>query len=329
VFLITAFAYPLGQILEMKEADMAIIEASSPVCLKSIIYLTDFSEPSRSALPFAMTVARNHGSCIHALHVLGSNRHDCANPELKAALAAADDEIAQTEMDKLGSALSAIKHHTIVVRGGDIWSAVEGAIKDHDVNLLVLGTRGRIGLLRHRLGSVAEEIFRRSPVPVLTVGPKVYGYPHNDAHFRRVLFATDFEAESDAAVPVAVSIARENSARLILLHVLDGPWGGVGSIVEPSVAEIMHELYEMVPKGADLWCRSEAIVKYGDPSKQIVETARGRCADLIVLGVRDHASTLDMATHMDKATAHKVLVDAPCPVLTVRGLRSRAHAYAN
>ena len=46
-----------------------------------------------------------------------------------------------------------------------------------------------------------------------------------------------------------------------------------------------------------------------------------------MLGIRDHANTLDIATHMDKATAHKVLVHAPCPVLTARGLRCTSKTW--
>jgi len=311
---------------------MTIIEASKPINLitfKNILYLTDFSQASRAALPFARTVARNHGAMVHAVHVLGSNRHDCASPELRAALLSADEQIAQAEIDRLDSALSGTDHQALVVHGEDIWPVVEAAIKDYYADLIVIGTRGRTGSLKHRLGSVAEEIFRRASVPVLTIGPNVYSSFHYDARFRRLLFATDFEAESDAAARFAVSIAQENRGQLILLHVLDGPRPGAGSIVEPSVAEIMHELYEVIPNSAELRCRSQAVVRYGDPSKQIVETAKERCAELIVLGVRDHANTLDIATHMDKATAHKVLVHASCPVLTVRGLRSREHARVN
>jgi nucleotide-binding universal stress UspA family protein len=311
---------------------MTIIEASNPItpiAFKNILYLTDFSQASKAALPFAMAVARNHGAMVHAVNVLGSNRHDCTSPELRAALLAADEQIAQAEIDYLDSALSGIDHQALVVRGEDIWPVVEAAIKDHDADLIVIGTRGRTGPIKHRLGSVAEEIFRRAPVPVLTIGPNVYSSFHYDARFRRLLFATDFEAESDAAARFAVLIAQENRGQLILLHVLDGPRPGAGSIVEPSVAEIMHELYEVIPNSAELRCRSQAVVRYGDPSKQIVETAKERCAELIVLGVRDHANTLDIATHMDKATAHKVLVHASCPVLTVRGLRSREHARVN
>lgn len=309
---------------------MEIIEASTPITLKNILYLTDFSQASRAALPFAMTIARNYGAAVHALHVLGSTYHDCTSPTLRAALLSADEEISQVEIGKLDSALAGTNHQAIVVREEDIWRAVETAIKDHAVDLLVLGTRGRTGPPKHRLGSVAEEIVRRAPIPVLTIGPNVYSGSHYDvARFSRVLFATDFEAESDAAVSFAVSIAQENNAQLILLHVLDGPRPGPGSIVGPSVAEIMHGLYEMIPKAAEPWCRSEAVVKYGDPSKQIVETAKERCAELIVLGVRDRANTLDIATHMDKATAHKVLVHALCPVLTVRGVRLPQDARAN
>jgi nucleotide-binding universal stress UspA family protein len=299
---------------------MAISEASGALSVKSILYLTDFSEPSKSALPWAMIIARNYGAIILALHVLVSGDHDCTNPELRAALARADEQIAQAQMAQLEAKLSGMKHQIIMERGADIWPIAERAIRDHGVDLLVLGTHGRTGPLKLRLGSVAEEIFRRSPVPVLTIGPEVYIGVHNDARFRRVLFATDFEAESDAAAPVAVAIAQDNRAQLMLLHVLHEPrWAG--SRVGPSVAEIMHELYAMIPKTAELWGRSEAAVKYGEPAKQIVQTAKERCADLIVLGVRDHTDNREQATHSERATAHRVLVHAQCPVLTVRGVR--------
>lgn len=299
---------------------MGITEPSNPFRVKSILYLTDFSASSRAALPFAISVAHHYGAVIHAVHVLTSYRYGCNNAELLATFDATDEELARAEIDKVDSALSEINHQSMVVRGKGIWTAVEGAIKDHDADLLVLGTHGRTGRSRHCLGSVAEEILRRSPVPVLTIGPRVCGV-HGHARFRHILFATDFDTESEAAAHFAVSIADENNAQLILMHVLD-TWPGVGSVVGPSVAEIMHELYQMIPKGTESRFRSEAIVKYGDPPKQIVETARGRCVDLIVLGIREHASTLEMATHMEKATAHKVLVHAPCPVLTARDLRT-------
>jgi nucleotide-binding universal stress UspA family protein len=135
-----------------------------------------------------------------------------------------------------------------------------------------------------------------------------------------VLFATDFTAESLAAAPYAISMAQENQALLALLHVMKPADGQpTGRDLKDSVANAMHELYELVPMEAELWCRPEALVRYGKPAEQITETALERGADLIVLGVRSAAAHLGAATHLSRTTAHNVVIHAKCPVLTVRG----------
>ena len=298
---------------------MAITEFDARVKVKNILYLTDFSQPSEAALPFVVASARNYGAVVHALHVLAPIRHTCTTPEVRFAEERVHERLAQAGMQDVDSKLSGVAHKTIVARELGVWPAVEQAIKDNDVNLIALGTHGRTGTLKLLLGSVAEEIFRRSPVPVLTIGPGVYGGAHTDAQFRRVLFATSFENHSHAAMPYAVSLAQENQGQLVLLHVINGPQPAAQGKVGTSAAETIHELYEMVPKAARFWCRSEAVVKYGEPAKQIIETAKERCADLIVLCVRDHASNLEAVTHLGRTTAHQVVVHAPCPVLTVLG----------
>ena len=91
---------------------MAMVGTKTRVMLKNILYLTDFSEPSKKALPWAITVARNYGAVLHALHVLGQTGTTIAHPGLRAALIGADEEIAQKEMDELDSDLSGINHQT-------------------------------------------------------------------------------------------------------------------------------------------------------------------------------------------------------------------------
>jgi len=49
---------------------MTRIAEGTRIALKSILYLTDFSEPSEAALPFAVAIARDYGAKVHALHVL-------------------------------------------------------------------------------------------------------------------------------------------------------------------------------------------------------------------------------------------------------------------
>jgi nucleotide-binding universal stress UspA family protein len=224
-------------------------------------------------------------------------------------------------MRRVESQLAGLSHETIVERGSGVWPAVQQAIKDHSIDLLVVGTHGRTGAGEFLLGSVVEEIFRRSPVPVLMIGPGVRSSVHNGGRFHRVLFATDFTAASLAAAPLAASLAQENQARLVLLHVMRQPKqrnDKEKSQFELSVAETIHQLYDTVPKGADLYYPPEVAVAYGQPAEQIVEAAKQRHVDLIVLGVRDAAGRIGAATHLERATAHKVVALAECPVLTVR-----------
>jgi nucleotide-binding universal stress UspA family protein len=184
------------------------------------------------------------------------------------------------------------------------------------MDLVILGTHGRTGAMKLLLGSVAEEIFRRASVPVLTIGPSVRKATHSGGRFHRVLFPTDFTPEAQGAAPQAVSMAQENQARLLLLNVMRK---GTDKAGQDSVANVMHQLYELVPQAAELWCRPEATVRFGNPSERILEVASEHDADLIVLGVRDAVGRLGAATHLERTTAHRVVAHAAYPVLTVRG----------
>ncbi|MGA8407227.1 MAG: universal stress protein [Candidatus Acidiferrales bacterium] len=301
---------------------MRTAEISTLVTVKNILYLTDFSQPSDAALPFATMLGRGYGARVHALHVLIPTPYVYMTPGLTTAAIEAAEETAQAEMQRVESRLAGLDHKTLVERGLEVWPAVRRAIEEDDVDLIVLGTHGRTGAEKLLLGSVAEEIFRRSLVPVLTIGPGVRSSIHNAGRFRRVLFATDFSPESLAAAPYATTIAEENHARLLLLVVMRRPDAADESDkhrFEMSVAEAMHRLYEIVPQDAKLELPPDVSVEYGEPAERIVEVARQRGADLIVIGVRDAAGRMGAATHLERATAHKIVAHAPCPVLTVRG----------
>jgi nucleotide-binding universal stress UspA family protein len=301
---------------------MRTMEAGTPVKVKNILYLTDFSKPSEAALPFAITCGRGCGAKVHALHVLIPRPYLYTTPELTMPTIQAEEDSAQAEMQRIESQLAGLPHDAAVVRGLDVWPAVEKAIKAEAVDLIVLGTHGRTGAEKLLLGSVTEEIFRRSPVPVLTIGPDVRSSVHSGGRFHRVLFATDFSPESLAAAPYAISLAEQYHSHLALITVLRKPEELNDSdkrIFELSVAEVIHRLYEVVPDDAKLDFSPQVSAEYGEPADRIVEIAKQRGADLIVLGVRGAAGRLGAATHLGRATAHRVVAHAACPVLTVRG----------
>jgi len=299
---------------------MKAIQTGTRLTLKNILFLTDFSEPSDIAIPYAIAIAREYEAKVYALHVLTPVPLAYGTPESTASVIEGFEEGAQAEMQRLDSQLVGVSHETIIVRGESVWSSVEKILRDREIDLMILGTHGRTGAMKLLLGSVAEEIFRRASVPVLTIGPSVRKGVHNGGRFHRVLFPTDFTREAQAAAPYAVSMAQENQARLLLLHVMRDPNPrATEKTAQDSVANVMHQLYELVPQSAELWCRPEATVRFGIPSERILEVATEHGADLIVLGVRDAAERLGAATHLERTTAHKVVAHAACPVLTVRG----------
>jgi nucleotide-binding universal stress UspA family protein len=295
-------------------------EAKTHVTLKNILYLTDFSEPSEAALPFALAIARGYDAKVHALHVLTPAFRVYAGAETAVGAIEGEEESAQVEMQRVEGELAGLPYETSVERGVGVWEILQRKLENEDIDLIVLGTHGRTGAQKFLLGSIAEEIFRRSPVPVLTIGPRVRGGQHSRAEFRRILFATDFSPEAMAAAPYAISLAQENQARLALLHVIpQREQHDKQPIGEFSVTDTLGKLNDLVPDEAQLWCRPEAVVDYGAPGEQILEAADGLDADLIVLGVRDATGRLGAATHLERSTAHKVVAHAGCPVLTVRG----------
>ena len=288
--------------------------------MKNILFLTDFSQPSEVAIPYAMAIATEYQAKLWALHVLIPTALAYATPESAEAVIEGIEEGAQLEMQRLDSQLAGLSHETAIIRGVSVWNSVSEILKEREIDLIVLGTHGRTGTLKLLLGSVAEEIFRRASIPVLTIGPAVRKGLHHRGRFQSVLFATDFTTEAQAAAPYAISMAQENQAKLLLLHVMRDPrLKTVDQRVEASVANVMHELYEIVPSDAELWCRPEATVRFGNVGERILEAADETGADLIVLGVRDAAGHLGAATHLERTIAHKVVAHAACPVLTIRG----------
>jgi nucleotide-binding universal stress UspA family protein len=301
---------------------MTTIPVGSRIPLTNILYLTDFSAPSEAALPFGVSVAREYGAALHALHILTPTALAYTTPELATATLEGQEEAAEIEMQRIESRLAGVSHDSTVRRAFDVWPAVEDAILEFKADLIVLGTHGRTGAQKLVMGSVAEEIFRRSPVPVLTIGPAVNRGLHGGARFHRILFATDFTPDSLAAAPWAISMAQENQAHLVLLNVLrQRDVLSNERFAEETVAHSMYQLHEIVPPSAELWCRPEAFVQYGDPARKILEVAQERGADLIILGVREATGYVGATTHLARTTAQNVVAHAHCPVLTVRGQR--------
>jgi nucleotide-binding universal stress UspA family protein len=296
---------------------MRLTDTATRISLKNVLLATDFSPASEGALQFAERIARRYGSKLFAAHVISPLETEMIGPERWAASYAVLEQAARNEMQRLASRLQGLPHQ-MVLRHGAVWDVLSELVEQWNIDLLVVGTHGRSGFERLLMGSVAEDIFRQAPCPVLTVGPKASAERGKEVEFSEIVFATDFSPESLAAAPYALSLAQDYQARITLVHVVTEHIGPL-TAAELVVLDRMKDLRSLVSEEAGLWCRPEYVVKFGDPVGGILEAARENHADLIVMGVRPAEGHLAAATHISTATAHSIVSLSTCPVPTVRG----------
>ncbi|MFZ3329489.1 MAG: universal stress protein [Candidatus Acidiferrales bacterium] len=297
---------------------MKVLETRTRIEIRNILFPTDFSSAGDAAIPYATELAKRFGAKVCALHVRPPVINPMTQPATWGPLEKAAKEEAEAQRKLLQKSFSQIKPE-IIIEEGDFWQNFENAIEKHHTDLIVLGTHGRSGAAKFLLGSNAEEIFRRSPCAVLTVGPHSHVPPPRTGEFTEILFATDFGPESASAESFAMSLAQEFQANLTLLHVI--PEEKPGDLILPGeqMESSERRLHELVPAEAELWCVPQFAVEEGPVAEKILEVAKQRNADLIVLGVHRPHGFPGAATHLPIATAHKIVAHAKCPVLTVRG----------
>jgi len=286
--------------------------AVARVPLKNILYATDFSGHSNAALPYALCIARKYGSKILAVHVVSLSLFPSSSPTIALqAMASQAVREAKDSMAKLDAQLEAIPHK-VLIRKGNISKELSRIVDEDRIDLIVLGTHGRAGVSKVLMGSVAEEIFRQAPCPVLTVGPNVHGEPGVAVEMRTILYPTDFSSESLTAAPYAISMAQEHQARLYLLHVTGSP------VDKPTEDSLKERLLGLIPQEAKLWCEPKAYVDSGSASEKILGLGEELAVDLVLLGVKRTPRLAGASHHPVTATAYKVVTQAICPVLTVR-----------
>jgi nucleotide-binding universal stress UspA family protein len=288
------------------------------VGIKNIAFATDLSPASYAALPFAAEFARLYGAKVWGFHVFSPKIYPVPPSFVFQAPTEDSQEVAKQLTSELEKHLAGTPQEVAIVHG-EILDALSAFIEKNSIDLLVIGTHGRTGLRKTLMGSVAEMIFRQSPCPVLTVGPKAASRLDQPAQTKEILYATDFSPASHEASHYAISLAQEHQAHLVLLHVIEPPKAGKLAHNGKLVSTSMKLLRDLLPPDADLWCKPEHVVEYGDPADTILKLAERRHSHLVVLGARKPEGSPALSAHFARAIAYKVVSEAGCPVLTVRG----------
>jgi len=144
----------------------------------SVLVAFDFSDTSKSALTYGRNLARAFDGRLHVLHVADVISTSAAqfypegpgDPEAKAHGLAMNQLRAVLAADGLDEARPAVR-----VAPDPALEVVEYA-KELHADLIVIGTHGRTGVSRFLMGSVAENVIRTAPCPVLVVRPSEHEF---------------------------------------------------------------------------------------------------------------------------------------------------------
>lgn len=307
-----------------KELDAVLLPVPGfASAFKKILVTTDFSSASRASFQTALDIALLFGAELCVLHVLEYADQvpspDCAQGMDLAPLIQ-DARNGLEHLRKL--ACDAGLKCRMELRGGLASETIQDFIATEQIDLTIMGTNALHGFERLIFGSTAEAVLRRSPTPVVTVGPRADAgsVPHRESP---VIFATDFHAVTVHAIRLAATISQTTHSPLHCLHVLPRSLEG-GSYAE-AIPGILNEALQHVAahSGIDVVQPICATTYGSEISNAVVDYARQHNAKLIVLGVRQASLA---STHTPAHIAYRIITEAPCPVLTM-AFASHTHSF--
>jgi nucleotide-binding universal stress UspA family protein len=222
---------------------------------------------------------------------------------------------------ELESAGARVRVHKETGRPAD---AILKAARDLDVSLIAMSTHGRSGVARWMMGSVTEDVLRRSDRPVLVAhGPEeVRPAP---AGTRTILVPFDGSEQSLEVVPLAIECAKLYQAGVAILRVEEGAagcdLGFVGLLMEgPSSLEGRPDLLDrdLIAAGnrfAAEGLRTTLFRVRGDTAAKINHLARILPAELIVMATHGRQGVSRLITG---SVAEEVVRRAESPVVVRR-----------
>lgn len=145
-------------------------ETSRADDVSRVLAPVDFSDVSRVAVAHAAHLAEAYGAELHLFHVIEVPEHPPTNlrPENFPEKAVLDQ--AKYDLETLASELE-LTGVEVAAAGGDPSKQTLAHIDSEDMDLVVIASKGRTGLDRMLIGSVADDLLRQCPVPVFTVKP--------------------------------------------------------------------------------------------------------------------------------------------------------------
>jgi len=266
--------------------------------LEKLLLATDRSEFSEGAIREAINFAKKCSSKLYVMSVLETN------PEYETIGSRFFDKekeevLKHLESIKARASGEGLNCETIFHSGGEAYKQIVDEASGKGIDMIVIGRRGRKGLAKVLIGTVAAKVIGFAPCKVLVV-PRAakIGY-------QKILVATDGSKHSDAAVAEAIGIASRCGSSVIALS------SGLTDEELKAAKLNTDNVIEMARKEG---IHAEAVTPRGRSYETIVETAGGRGVDLIVMGA--YGKTGLKKIFMGSST-ERVIELAGCAVMVV------------
>lgn len=197
---------------------------------------------------------------------------------------------------------------------------VEVAESRH-TGMIVMATHGYSGLKRWALGSVTDKVVHAAPVPVLVVrGSEL---PRSAYHFHRILVPLDGSPLARQALPLAIEMAIQHQAEIVLMTVVVPQMAefGVGFLPpsEQDLQALRERLLAEMGGFAEMLRQHSIVVTpvvvEGLAAESIVDLAERRASDLIVMATHGYSGLRRWALG---SVADRVLHETKVPLLLVR-----------
>jgi len=157
------------------------------ITMKNVLVATDFGEASDAALAYGRTLAGRFGARLHVLHVaqniylnaFGAENFASIAPRLQQEL----EDAARAELNErlIDSDKSGPPTEGVILTAASPAFTIVDYAREHDIDLIVMGTHGRGALTHFLMGSVAERVVRMAPCPVLTIKHPEHDFVQPDA----------------------------------------------------------------------------------------------------------------------------------------------------
>jgi nucleotide-binding universal stress UspA family protein len=306
----------------------------------AIVLTTDFSELARTAYPTAVAMARRFDAKLILAHVFEPFPPFYYISMEGRGIDLPTDDFATEVRNRLDAErkrdeFRGIAIETRLLVDADPVNAVLSLAAQEGADLMCTASHGHTGWKHALLGSFAEKLVRRSPLPVLTVRGEQGAVRHLDEGLR-ILVPTDLSELASQVLPLAENLARRFKGTIVLLHVIEPElaeplfWGESSGYpmtlesiddIRSKVGARLDALKEGFPEGVDV----EVEVREGISYTEISRFARESKADVVLIATHGRTGFPHLVLG---SVAERVVRTAPCSVLSMRPVVDTAKSDA-